>query len=151
VKTAELGKCCVTSHGVDLFARNTNPPGAPTDTLFVRGDAMRWIDAVGYLASVLVLLTFYMKDMVPLRISALFSNAAFIVYGGTLHLVPIVLLHSALVPINICRLIAALRASSRRNRIARDELRRYDTRPAALRPPISPVGPPDDGPRTART
>lgn len=94
---------------------------------------MRWIDAVGYLASTLVFLTFYMKDMVPLRISALFSNVAFIVYGGTLHLLPIVLLHGALVPINICRLVAALRASAR-NRAARDQAPSYD---AALQRPNS--------------
>jgi hypothetical protein len=74
---------------------------------------MRWVDMIGYVASILVLLTFYMKDMVPLRISALFSNAAFIIYGGSLHLLPIVLLHGALVPVNICRLLAALRASGR--------------------------------------
>ena len=61
---------------------------------------------------VLVLLTFYMKEMVPLRAAALCSNVAFLIYGGLLHLTPIVLLHGALIPINVCRLVSALRASS---------------------------------------
>ena len=73
---------------------------------------MRAVDCVGYIASFLVLLTFYMKEMVPLRAAALCSNVAFLVYGGSLHLTPIILLHGALIPINVCRLVSALRANS---------------------------------------
>lgn len=58
----------------------------------------------GYTASSLVLATFCMKRMVPLRIVAICSNFAFITYGASLHLVPIVVLHSLLVPINLRRL-----------------------------------------------
>jgi len=58
-----------------------------------------------------VFLTFYMKDMVPLRVAALFSNVAFLIYGVGLHLMPVVLLHGALIPINIHRLVSAFRAS----------------------------------------
>lgn len=70
---------------------------------------MRWVDFAGYIASSLVFLTFYMKGMVPLRVVALCSNVAFLIYGGTLHLVPIFILHSALIPINLRRLICAWR------------------------------------------
>jgi CRP/FNR family cyclic AMP-dependent transcriptional regulator len=35
----------------------------------------------GYLAAVLVFMTFYMKTMVPLRLIGMCSNCAFIVYG----------------------------------------------------------------------
>ena len=70
---------------------------------------MRWVDCAGYIASSLVFLTFYMKRMVPLRVVALCSNIAFLIYGGTLHLVPIFILHSALIPINVRRLICAWR------------------------------------------
>jgi CRP/FNR family cyclic AMP-dependent transcriptional regulator len=65
---------------------------------------MRSIDAVGYLASSLVPLTFYMKSMLRLRIVALCSNLAFIVYGFSLDLMPVALLHLGLVPINVTRL-----------------------------------------------
>jgi hypothetical protein len=67
------------------------------------------MDYVGYTASFLVLLTFYMKRMVPLRIVALFSNIAFLTYGFGMHLMPVALLHCALVPVNIHRLVLALR------------------------------------------
>ena len=53
---------------------------------------MRWVDLAGYAASSMVFLTFYMKGMVPLRVVALCSNVAFLVYGGMLHLVPIFML-----------------------------------------------------------
>jgi CRP/FNR family cyclic AMP-dependent transcriptional regulator len=42
---------------------------------------MRWVDLAGYAASSLVFLTFYMKGMVPLRVIALCSNVAFLIYG----------------------------------------------------------------------
>jgi hypothetical protein len=70
---------------------------------------MRWVDWAGYVASSLVFLTFYMKGMMPLRVVALCSNVAFLIYGGMLHLVPIFMLHAALIPINARRLIYAWR------------------------------------------
>jgi CRP/FNR family cyclic AMP-dependent transcriptional regulator len=72
---------------------------------------VRLVDCSGYIASLLVFLTFYMKDMVPLRVVALFSNVAFLVYGGALHLWPVILLHGALIPINIWRLTAEFRTT----------------------------------------
>jgi hypothetical protein len=72
---------------------------------------VRLVDCSGYIASLLVFLTFYMKDMVPLRVVALFSNVAFLVYGGALHLWPVILLHGALIPINIWRLAAEFRTT----------------------------------------
>jgi hypothetical protein len=70
---------------------------------------VRWVDLAGYVASSLVFLTFYMKDMIPLRVIALCSNVAFLVYAGMLHLAPIFILHSALIPINARRLLGAWR------------------------------------------
>ena len=63
----------------------------------------------GYVASSLVFLTFYMRGMVQLRLIALCSNVAFLVYAGWLHLAPIFMLHTALIPVNLFRLVAALR------------------------------------------
>jgi uncharacterized membrane protein YagU involved in acid resistance len=64
-------------------------------------------DATGYIASFLVLATFSMRRMVPLRIVAIFSNIAFLEYGSSLGLKPIALLHGLLLPINVCRLAQA--------------------------------------------
>src|SRR5262249_50510655 len=61
-------------------------------------------DAIGYLASALVLAAFCMKEMVPLRIVAVGSNIAFLIYGLALGLVPVWLLHAVLLPINCWRL-----------------------------------------------
>lgn len=71
--------------------------------------AVRWVEVAGYVASSLVFLTFYMRRMVPLRLVALCSNVAFLTYAFALHLAPIAILHGALIPVNIVRLISALR------------------------------------------
>ena len=39
-------------------------------------------DAMGYIAALLVFMTFWMKTMVPLRLAGLASNVFFIAYGG---------------------------------------------------------------------
>jgi hypothetical protein len=66
------------------------------------------IDLLGYTASALVVLTFYMKEMIPLRMVALCSNVCFLAYGGSLHLGPVIVLHTMLIPINVWRLIQAV-------------------------------------------
>ena len=42
---------------------------------------MQEIDVLGYSASAFVILTFYMKEMVPLRAIAICSNVCFLAYG----------------------------------------------------------------------
>lgn len=61
--------------------------------------------SLGYLASVLVFATFYMKTMVPLRCVAMASNVTFLTYGAWLHLWPIVILHAMMLPLNGIRLM----------------------------------------------
>jgi hypothetical protein len=66
------------------------------------------IETFGYVASILVFVTFSMKTMVPLRLVALGSNVAFLIYGLGLNLKPVFILHSALLAINgwrLCELI----------------------------------------------
>lgn len=69
---------------------------------------------VGYLASSLVLATFCMKSMRLLRLMAIASNVGFITYAVTAGLAPILLLHVALLPINIVRLTQIERERLRR-------------------------------------
>ena len=59
----------------------------------------------GYLASLLVFIAFYMRCMLPLRIVAIASNVAFISYAWIDGLTPILLLHGALLPLNVLRLL----------------------------------------------
>jgi hypothetical protein len=58
------------------------------------------MELVGLLAAACVLATFCMQSMFALRVFAIISNVLFIVYGAGAHLVPIVLLHAILLPIN---------------------------------------------------
>src|SRR6202161_877510 len=70
---------------------------------------MNWIEVAGYLASALVLATFCMKTMIPLRSVAICSNVAFIVYGFYDHLHPVRILHAILLPLNVWRAVQLLR------------------------------------------
>lgn len=61
-------------------------------------------EVVGWIASGFTLATFVCCQGRPLRLCALAANAAFIAYGATVHLWPVLALHAALVPINLWRL-----------------------------------------------
>ena len=74
---------------------------------------MNWVEAAGYLASALVLATFCMKTMIPLRCAAISSNIAFIVYGFYDGLYPVLVLHAILLPLNAWRAIQMLRLIKR--------------------------------------
>ena len=84
-----------------------------------------WIIVAGWVAAVLVFSAFFMRTMIPLRIVAIASNVAFIAYallglryGVFDRLYPILVLHSALLPLNLIRLrelkrmIASVRATN---------------------------------------
>ena len=74
---------------------------------------MNWVEAAGYLASALVLATFCMKTMIPLRSAAVVSNIAFIVYGFYDDVYPVLILHAVLLPLNAWRAIQMLRLIKR--------------------------------------
>ncbi len=69
-----------------------------------------------YIASALVFIALCMKDMLPLRVLAICSNVAFLVYGGTAHLAPVIVLYALLLPLNVWRLLAAI--ERRRDRMS---------------------------------
>ncbi|WP_417910815.1 Crp/Fnr family transcriptional regulator [Candidatus Electronema sp. PJ] len=70
---------------------------------------VNWVDLLGYLAVSLMFSTFYMKNMIPLRIIGIISNIVFIVYTSHAHILPIFILHVALLPMNCLRLVQMLR------------------------------------------
>lgn len=69
------------------------------------------IEIIGYVACCLVLATFYVKRILTLRLIAICSNVAFIMYalGSTLY--PIFILHSLLLPLNLYRIFEIKRSS----------------------------------------
>lgn len=66
-------------------------------------------EIAGYVAAILVFITFYTKTMIPLRIVAISSNIAFITYGYLGELDPVLILHMTLLPLNIFRLLQMYR------------------------------------------
>lgn len=71
------------------------------------------IDGVGWIASGLVLATFCMRGMVALRLTAIASNLAFIAYGASAGIDPVLMLHVLLLPLNALRLAQERIASTR--------------------------------------
>jgi hypothetical protein len=65
--------------------------------------------AAGVIAGLLVCVSFFMKTIIPLRIVALASNLGFIVFGVMTKSWPVLLLHCALLPINLTRAIQMVR------------------------------------------
>lgn len=59
----------------------------------------------GYVASTLVLATFTTSDMRLLRVIGIFSNVAFITYAVLSGLLPVLVLHLLLLPVNVLRLL----------------------------------------------
>lgn len=83
----------------------------------------RVAEFAGYLAALLVFLTFYMKTMIPLRIVGICSNCAFIVYGYLGGLYPVLILHLVLLPLNGLRLREMLRLTKQVRGAARTDLK----------------------------
>jgi hypothetical protein len=67
----------------------------------------------GYLASALVFTSFYMRRMIPLRVVAIGSNIAFIVFGYGTSTMPVLILHVLLLPMNVWRTIEIVRLTRR--------------------------------------
>lgn len=59
--------------------------------------------------------------MIPLRIVGICSNVLFAIYGYSIDLIPILVLHGCLLPLNLLRLQQAIRLRRRIREIARSE------------------------------
>ena len=83
---------------------------------------MHLVDVAGYVAAVLVFLTFYMQTMIPLRLVGICSNCVFIIYAyfGTLY--PVLILHIILLPLNLLRLREMLRLTKQVSAATRADL-----------------------------
>jgi hypothetical protein len=70
------------------------------------------IDLMGWAAAGVTMMTFACQDMRRLRVLALLANAAFIAYGAMAMLLPVLVLHLILAPINLLRLWSLRRAAT---------------------------------------
>lgn len=76
-----------------------------TEALVAYGGQPISAEVWGWAASGLVLATFSMQSMRMLRLTAIASNLAFIGYGAYNQLLPILVLHAVLLPLNVWRLV----------------------------------------------
>ena len=83
---------------------------------------MHWVELAGYLASLLVFTSFYMRRMIPLRVVAIGSNIAFIVFGYGTGTMPVLILHTVLMPLNLWRTVEMLRLTRRVAAAAKGDL-----------------------------
>jgi CRP/FNR family cyclic AMP-dependent transcriptional regulator len=86
------------------------------------------IVTAAWIAAALVFASFFMKTMIPLRVVAITSNVAFIAYallgikyGIFGRVYPILVLHSALLPLNAIRLLQVKRLINAVNRASNSE------------------------------
>lgn len=78
--------------------------------MFSETDAIEWVGLLGYAGAALLVLTFSMKSLLPLRSAAIAASAVFIVLAiGTGQWVQLVL-HLILLPLNVYRIVQHLSA-----------------------------------------
>ena len=78
------------------------------------------VDYIGFAASALVFFTFYMRTLLSLRLVAIISNIFFIAYGFAAGLVPILILHILLLPMNTWRAVQQLQTRKRMRAMLED-------------------------------
>jgi hypothetical protein len=66
-------------------------------------------DIIGYVGNVVVIITYSMRTMIPLRILGMCSNAIFLTYAAMLGLFPLLVLNCIILPLNGFRLWQMLR------------------------------------------
>ena len=83
---------------------------------------MQWTETFGYLGALMTLTTFSMKTMLHLRMVGIVSNLAFISYGAFGHVYPVLMLHLALLPLNVWRLWQLLQLTRQIEEISGSQL-----------------------------
>lgn len=64
-----------------------------------------WTETIGFLGSGFAVLTYWMRDMLPLRIAAVLSCLFFIAYAAIIGSLPLLTMEIILLPINAYRLL----------------------------------------------
>ena len=72
-----------------------------------------WIELLGWIGAAATFSAFSLRTMLPLRSLAVTANAAFVSYGYFAGVVPVLVLHAALLPLNLLRLVEILRLRRR--------------------------------------
>jgi hypothetical protein len=68
-----------------------------------------WIEAIGFVGSFFAVLTYWMRDMLWLRVAAVLSCIFFGAYAALIGSYPLLMMELVLLPINAYRLVELLR------------------------------------------
>jgi len=74
---------------------------------------MDWQEFVGYVGSLLLFSTFWMRTMIPLRVAAIAGNLAMATYAAMAGFYPMVGLQALALPVNVARLVQMRRLTRR--------------------------------------
>ena len=80
-------------------------------------------ELLGYVGSFLMFSTFYMKTMIPLRVTAIAANGCMITYTALSGIYPVLILQACLLPLNIVRLVQMRRLVAQVKESARGDFR----------------------------
>ena len=73
---------------------------------------MSWIDMIGFAGSGFAIATYWMREMLALRLMAVLSCVCFIFYGISIGSYPLLAMEFVLLPINLFRLVQLLRPAN---------------------------------------
>ena len=71
------------------------------------------IELLGWIAAGFTLAAYAMRTMLPLRVAAICANVFFIAFSSLAEIYPTLVLHMALLPFNVIRLVEILRLTKR--------------------------------------
>lgn len=74
---------------------------------------MFWIEMIGFIGSGFAILTYWMREMLALRIAAVLSCLFFIAYAALIGSLPLIAMELVLLPVNAYRLCELLRPPRR--------------------------------------
>lgn len=83
---------------------------------------MTWIDALGHLGALVIIATYSMKTMIPLRVAGIAGSCIFITYGYLSSTWPVLMLHLVVLPLNSVRLYQMLQLVKKVSASAQGEL-----------------------------
>jgi hypothetical protein len=63
------------------------------------------VDTLGFIASIMTLVAFAQRSMLPMRVAAIAANIFFIAYGAMGPYYPVLTLHLVLLPLNLRRFV----------------------------------------------
>ncbi len=95
-------------------------------------------DLTGLVAAFFVILAFFSHKPKPLRIFAILSNVLFVSYAADVGLMPVLMLHAVLLPLNVIRLLQLLRKPAPRGQQPDNDMRSVaplDRARISIRPP----------------